>query len=117
MVLKLFLTFKELYNLFHPSSFLCSDMDLAKHTGIHFSFTVTVQDLLVLIHYRRNVYFSKLLMLVFKMRRKSKRERRQKTKKRDLKLKISKIGLNPQDVKFDDSINSLKSNYPRHQLN
>lgn len=72
---------RTFYNFFHPSSFLRPDLDLAKHTGTLFSFNVTIPDLLVLIHYRRNVYFSKLLIFVFKMRRKSKREDRRPKKR------------------------------------
>lgn len=108
------------YNLFDSCSFLYFDLDMAKHTGTYFTFSVIVLDLLTLIHFAQKkdtkemLIFQNYWCLCSRWEEKA-REKTKDQKKGNLKLTIGKIWLNPKVIKFDDSSNSLqkKSNYAK----
>lgn len=115
---------RTFYNLFYSCSFLYLDLDMAKHTRTYFTFNVIV-DLLMLIHFTQKkdteemFTFQNYWCLCSRWEKKAREKTKDQKRKKDLKLKIGKIWLNPQRIRFDDSINSLpkKSNNARHQLN
>lgn len=76
------------YNLFDSCSFLYFDLDMAKHTGTYFTFSVMVLDLLTLIHFAQKKDTKKCLFFktidVCVQDEKKKQERRQKTKKKEI---------------------------------
>lgn len=117
------MTLKEVFTIYFTLVVFCTLTWTWQNTQEHyFTFNVIV-DLLMLIHFTQKKDTEEMFTFqnYWCLSSRWEKKAREKTKdwKKNLKLKIGKIWLNPQCIKFDDSIDSLqkKSNNARHQLN
>lgn len=117
------MTLKEVFTIYFTLLVFCTLTWTWQNTQEHyFTFNVIV-DLLMLIHFTQKKDTEEMFTFqnYWCLSSRWEKKAREKTKdwKKNLKLKTGKIWLNPQCIKFDDSINPLqkKSNNARHQLN